>query len=64
MTTQAFESENKATDDEILEVEALMKGLSFTKTRHCTDGYESWSSEVLDIDSYVELVKRARMPDA
>ena len=60
MTTQAFESPLKSKAKKIAEAEKLMKGLSFTKTRDCCDGYESWSTEVVDMDSYVELIKRAR----
>lgn len=61
MTTQAFESKIEATADELAEAKILMQDLTFTKTRHCTDGYESWSSEVMDLDDYVELIKRARL---
>lgn len=61
MTVQAFENKEVATKDELAEARILMEGLSFVKTRYCNDGYESWSTEVEDLDDYVELIKRARL---
>ncbi len=60
MTVQAFEPENESTDEELKEAIKLMHGLTFTKSRHCTDGHESWTSNVKDLDSFVKLIKRSR----
>ena len=60
MTVQRFESKDRATKEELDEAKSLMGGLSFTKTFHCSDGYETWSKKVEDMDSFVELIKRAR----
>ena len=60
MTVQAFESKTKATEAQIKEAKQLMKNLDFTKTRDCNDGYESWTSQVRDMDSFVALIARAR----
>jgi len=61
MTVQAFENKTKATEAQVEEANQLMKGLAFTKTRSCSDGYESWSSTVSDMDSFVALISRARL---
>jgi len=60
MTVQRFEEVEKATKEEIAEAEALIKGLRFTKTVYCCDGYESWENTVTNIDAFVELIRRAR----
>lgn len=60
MTTQRFETAAKATKEEIIEAEQLIKGLTFTKTASFCDGYESWDRQVTNIDAFVELIKRAR----
>ena len=60
MTTQRFETAAKATKEEVAEAEQLIKDLKFTKTASFCDGYESWDSEVTNIDAFVELIKRAR----
>ena len=62
MTTQAFKRDFKATEVEVNEAKELMEGLSFRENYSCNDGYESWTSSRNNMDSFVELVKRARSP--
>jgi len=63
MSTQAWQ-DNKCgeiTEAEMEEAKALSKGLTFKATRSCTDGYESWSHEVIDYSQIATLIKRARV---
>jgi len=62
MATQAFKRDFEATEQEIDEAEELMDELEFKEDYLCSDGYESWTSSRDNMDSFVELVRRARLP--
>jgi len=61
MTTQAWqEGKCEATEEELSEAKKLSDGLTYKTTRSCCDGYEIWSSEVLDYTQVAELIRRVR----
>jgi hypothetical protein len=60
LTAQSFATPFKATKEQVEEAEQLIKGLTFTRTYSCNDGYESWEVTGKNMDAFVELINRAR----
>ena len=60
MTVQSFATPFKATKEQIEEAEQLIRGLTFTRTYSCNDGYECWDVTGHNMDAFVELIARAR----